>query len=208
MKVTAVTLRDTSPPSLVLDFSPDPGWPAGEKIEIDGQAVRRITLAAGQSLQLEPPAAAPSAVDALLASYPRSTRFSGEHACPRGAEHLSPGRAVWLPDESCSYCGSLHPDVFMERLERGDVVLHPTDKDYKVYVAACAGAAQFLQSYRGGADAIGRPVWTSRQIEQTKFYFQHLSADQRQRFVALLNFKSLRIGEPGYFYRLPFFICR
>ena len=33
----------------------------------------------------------------------------------------------------CTYCGSVHPDDFMERVEAGESVT-PTDKDYKTYI--------------------------------------------------------------------------
>lgn len=39
----------------------------------------------------------------------------------------------------------------------------------------------------------------------SKFYFQHLSEEQRGRFIELYNDKRLNIGYPGYFYNLPFF---
>ena len=61
-----------------------------------------------------------------------------DHQCPRRAEN--PGHQslsdhdTWREDNTCSYCGSLNPDVFMARLEAGDVELIPTDKNYKVYV--------------------------------------------------------------------------
>lgn len=42
-----------------------------------------------------------------------------------------------------------------------------------------------------------------------KFYFQHLSEEQKDRFVQLMNTKSkLRMHYPGYFYVLPFFVKR
>jgi hypothetical protein len=91
----------------------------------------------------------------------------------------------WRPDNTCSYCGSLSPEVFMARLDAGDVELGPTDKNYKVYVANAAGA-EFGHF--------------------AKFYFQHLSEAQQIRFVELLNAKRLKFGMPGHFYRLPYFI--
>lgn len=42
----------------------------------------------------------------------------------------------------------------------------------------------------------------------SKFYFEHLSDEQKQRFVELLNAGKLNLREPGHFYRLPFFISR
>ena len=107
--------------------------------------------------------------------------------CPRRGEDLVGGMHN-VPDEDnwyerdggrhCSYCGSQHPDDFMAHLEAGGEVT-PTDKNYKVYV-------------KGG------PF--------TKFYFQHLSEVQRQRFIGLLNEHKFMVGFPGHFYVLPFFV--
>lgn len=64
--------------------------------------------------------------------------------CPRAIENGggpdSPfkapfnGEMAWGDDQTCSYCGSLHPDALMAALEAGTVTLTPTDKSYKVYV--------------------------------------------------------------------------
>lgn len=106
--------------------------------------------------------------------------------CPRRCESLIPPFAPehdeWRVDGTCSWCGSIAPDKFME-LARAGVELGPTDKTYKVYVDAAATA-------RGGR----------------KFYFQHLSEEQRREFVELLRDGKLTIGFPGRFYVLPFFI--
>ena len=51
-------------------------------------------------------------------------------------------------------------------------------------------------------------VWATRESDDSKFYFQHLSEDQMGRFIELLNGKKLKIGYPGYFYQLPYFIAR
>lgn len=75
----------------------------------------------------------------------------------------------------------------MERLERGDVEVGPTDKSYKVYVRN-----------KGGETFGGR--------HETKFYFQHLTPLQMQRFVELANAGQIAMGYPGHFYTLPFFI--
>ena len=79
---------------------------------------------------------------------------------------------------TCSYCGSLHPDVFMDLCKQG-VELTPTDKDYKVYV-----------SHAG----------------TSKFYFEHLPKEQKLEFLAMLNRGELKIAYPGHFYVLPYFI--
>lgn len=77
---------------------------------------------------------------------------------------------------TCSYCGSLHPDDFMQAIHDGRKI-GPTDKNYKAYV--------------GKHDA--------------KFYFQHLSARQRAEFIDLHNAETMNIGYPGHFYVRPFF---
>lgn len=79
---------------------------------------------------------------------------------------------------TCSYCGSMHPDDLFTEIENGHE-LGPTDKNYKVYVGG-----------RG------------------KFYFQHLDSDQQQRFIDLLNAGKMKIGMPGHFYSMPFFMRR
>lgn len=80
----------------------------------------------------------------------------------------------------CSYCGSMHPDDFMEAMRSGKE-LGVTNKNYKAYVAT--------GDPNGG-----------------KFYFQHLSAEQRTEFIQLLNDKQV-VFEGGYgFEVLPYFI--
>lgn len=119
-------------------------------------------------------------------------------------------------DQTCDYCGSIFGDAFMARLEAGDVTLDPTDKSYKVYVHN-DGGAPFLQAYR--IDQPSKPgevmkdpmdqskwEWATRERQECKFYFQHLSEEQKRRFVELLNAKKLRLNYPGRFYRLPYFI--
>lgn len=107
--------------------------------------------------------------------------------CPRAIENgggpNSPfkppmnGEMEWRDDNTCSYCGSLSGDALMARLEAGNVKLRPTDKDYKVY------------------------------IDSGKFYFQHLSPEQRKRFIELYNAGQILLDVPGHFYVTPFF-CR
>jgi hypothetical protein len=107
-----------------------------------------------------------------------------EHRCPRrnegGGAARFPGPDTWRDldgDLRCSFCGSLHPDRFMERIKAGEK-LGPTDKTYKAYLDA--------------------PPWA-------KFYYQHLSEEQRAEFIELVNAKRINIGEPGYLYVTPFF---
>lgn len=89
------------------------------------------------------------------------------------------GEDYWRKDGTCSYCGSISPEALFEAVAAG-ARLTPTDKNYKVYV-----------------DLPER--------HHTKFYFQHLDDAGQKQFVKLLNDRALNIGEPGYFYRLPFF---
>lgn len=108
--------------------------------------------------------------------------------CPRRSE-LGDTSMFRLPAEDdyaaerCTYCGSMPPDLLMNFIERGLVTLEPTDKNYKIYVHADDGK------------------WR-------KFYFQHLSVDQRKRFVELVNEKKIKLSYPGHFYVPPFFMSR
>lgn len=139
-------------------------------------------------------------------------QLEGQHTCPRRAE----GNGVYMKDEDvwdigncCSYCGSLNPDELMRRLEIGDIELEPTDKNYKVYVSNLGGIP-FKQTCRdsekdpGGNDP-SKWVWVTRDMDQTKFYFQHLSKEQQDRFIELHNSKEMHIGYPARFYVKPYF---
>lgn len=132
--------------------------------------------------------------------------------CPRKIEgpfRINEFKYLNRPDDgTCDYCGSLLGDEFMRRLEAGDIELGPTDKSYKVYVRN-KGGALFKQSSRtdpGGTMDQTKWVWQTREMEQCKFYFQHLTEQQQIRFVELLNEKKIKFGEPGRFYVTPFFI--
>jgi hypothetical protein len=175
-----------------------------------------------------------------------------QHTCPRRAENPGPWNYDTGPDTwdnrggligqdrvgpSCSYCGSLHPDRFMELVREGWIV-GPTDKDYKAYFARpytddekAARKQRWLES-----DAVARAIrdlgerdsktaeqievdieqeWTEQQgplltdgEQVAKFYYQHLSDEQRAEFVEMVNDGRMKIGYPGYLYRLPFFARR
>ena len=126
--------------------------------------------------------------------------FCARLGCESTVEHL-PG---YIDDGACSVCGSLNADTFMARLEAGDVVLCPTDKNYKVYIHN-KGGSPFKQTY-GSKDKDGNHIWVCRDTDHSKFYFQHLSEEQKNRFVELLNEKKLHLDHPGYFYQTPFFV--
>lgn len=137
--------------------------------------------------------------------------------------------------QSCLFCGSLHPDRFMELVRDGWIV-GPTDKHYKAYLESpltdeqkAARRERWMKQ-----DAVARAIrelgekdgktperiqadldeqWAEQADgwlhgEQTaKFYYQHLSAEQRAEFITLYNEGRMKVGYPGHFYVLPFF-CR
>lgn len=134
----------------------------------------------------------------------------------------------------CSYCGSIEPNFFMGVIEQG-AEIGPTDKNYKVYVEVpnenpgeliIVGSANFDKQgchgwvpaedvvdeifKRSGSERGTHTKWVQlglRGPKQTlKFYFQHLSSEQKHKFVQLLNERKLNIGMPGHFYVTPFFI--
>ena len=80
----------------------------------------------------------------------------------------------------CSYCGSVEPEQFMDYI-KGEGQLGVTDKNYKAYLGDAG---------RG------------------KFYYQHLSTEQRHEFIQLLNEQKVNFGYPGFFTVLPYFIGR
>lgn len=138
--------------------------------------------------------------------------------CPRrsespGLSKIFPDGDEWRSDNSCSYCGSMNPDLLMARLEDGTLELGPTDKSYKVYVRNAGGEAM-MQVYRScpsGSERHGPKEcthWVTRETSQAKFYFQHLNEQQKSRFLELLNTQKLKYGHPGHFYILPYFLQR
>ena len=84
----------------------------------------------------------------------------------------------WRSNGTCSYCGSLSPDLFFQYISNGTEI-GPTDKSYKVYVREA--------------------------VPHHKFYFQHLSEGEQGEFIDLFNDNKINIGYPGHFYVTPFF---
>lgn len=101
--------------------------------------------------------------------------------CPRRLNELGPWERTEGLDtpvrDRCPFCGSLTPERFLERARAGHQ-LGPTDKPYKVYLAD----------------------------SNDKFYFQHLTNEQRREFFDLFQAGQLNLAYPGHFYVLPFFI--
>lgn len=125
----------------------------------------------------------------------------GTHRCGRRDESLHGSmEQAELPDhyrnagdgERCSYCGSVSGDSFMAFVRAGGEV-GPTDKNYKAYL-------------HDTKDDSGLTVRVK--APGMKFYFQHLSEEQKMEFIGLLNARAVKIGYPGHFYRLPYFCQR
>lgn len=72
---------------------------------------------------------------------------------------------------ACSYCGSMHPEDFMDAARDGKEI-GPTDKSYKVYVGDHEG----------------------------KFYTHHLHPNHSNEFYDLVMDGMVNIGYPGHFY--------
>lgn len=172
-----------------------PGAPEGSIdattfVEVGGG--ERLSLDQARSLANRLQAALGVAVLAERHAVAAAAPAEDRHVCPRreespvGALGRYPEHDLWQDrdgERCCTYCGSRNPDDLMALLRAGAAELGPTDKNYKAYVRGLDG-------------------------DHGKFYFQHLSVEQRREFVDLLNRKAFPIGYPGHFYVLPFFAQR
>lgn len=141
--------------------------------------------------------------------------------CPRreesfGGPSWAPSHDEWRgkdPRRTCSWCGAMHPDDFLAAVRAG-LTIGPTDKNYKAYVEETLTAtqrAELARAYEAQGflkDHVTELTETAAGEHVGKFYFQHLSEEQRDEFIGMLNAKSVTIGYPGHFYVLPFFISR
>lgn len=136
-----------------------------------------------------------------------------------------PGDDHWRSDGTCSYCGSMHPESFLRGVEKGDLVVGPTDKNYKVYLTSAPTEAD-VRRYREGLKNYGIGLmlaekgkpgefdkYADEQVKEGvhgadrgKFYFQHLTYEQMGRFVELHNAGKIRFGYPGHLYVPPYFM--
>jgi len=92
-----------------------------------------------------------------------------------------PDQDEWRDDKTCSYDGSLHPDVFMEYVKKEGMV-GTTDKAYKFY----------MPDYEGEVAGVA------------KFYTHHLSEEQGWEFWKLWKSKKVHWGQfPPY---VPIFL--
>lgn len=154
--------------------------------------------------------------------------------CPRRMDELGPqareeGLDSWVSGgglagqgsmgRSCSYCGSLEPDRFMELVRDGWVV-GPTDKSYKVYLGKPVTNEDRQRRKAEWVDRMSplgtedrealAEMWEREHAHpmsstEAKFYFQHLSEQERGEFIDLHNSKRMVVGYPGHFYVRPFF---
>lgn len=117
---------------------------------------------------------------------------------------------------TCSYCGCLDPEIFLFLIEQGCVV-GPTDKNYKLYLGqhyteeelaerkARFLAGDFARTLREQAgDAAVEAHWEkdradlySSKQDLGKFYTQHFSPDQADRFRARWKEGKIAWGYPG-----------
>lgn len=81
----------------------------------------------------------------------------------------------WCDDRTCSYCGSMMPEDVFKAIDEGKKIT-PTDKNYKIYVD-----------------------------DTKKFYFQHFSKEDQDKFIEAHNAKRINFAYPGYFYVIPYF---
>lgn len=156
-----------------------------------------------------------------------------EHA--EGMDSWTTGHGVVGQDAvglSCSFCGSLNPDRFMELVREGWIV-GPTDKSYKAYLDQPATdeekrakkerwlASDIGQALKRAAEAEGKtPGQVVEELERAyqaenpmadsagqtaKFYYQHLGAEQQAEFIEIHNSGRMRVGYPGHFYARPYF---
>lgn len=125
------------------------------------------------------------------------------HRCPRrdempGSDERYPGPDEFGPRMSmtngwspgCTYCGSISGDAFMEFVRAGGTVVG-TDKNYKAYVEKDTGVPaeryhETVTAPHGGTYEVSG-VKDGTGIQNGKFYYQHLSQEQRQEFIDLYN---------------------
>lgn len=136
---------------------------------------------------------------------------------------------------SCSYCGGMHQDDFMELVRTRAGTIVPTDKSYKAYLryAEAEPHKKFISgttSTKG--DTPPGPNWVRATEElldscdshssytnpgdwvlvrergptrEDKFYFQHLTKAQQTELIDLVNNRSIQFAHPGFFYTTPYF---
>lgn len=104
----------------------------------------------------------------------------------------------------CAQCGSVSGDAFMEYVREGHVV-HGSDKNYKAYLEKDTGTPHETEEYtytNGDYSHTGTQAKQGTGIQHAKFYYQHLSSEQRNEFVQLWNNRTLN----HMIYVMPYFM--
>lgn len=176
------------------------------------------------------------------------TATAVEMRCPRRNTYASfpigqaPGPDVWqdlealfgadsITGPTCSYCGSIQPDVLLDRL-RGGWFIEPSDRPERAYLnqpytdtelavvkvnnTGWRAARQLLLD-QGATDdqatAAADAWWNDNEAGEhrghtvAKIYFSHLDTRQQHEFVELYNNGTMLLTYPGHFYVRPEF-CR
>lgn len=64
---------------------------------------------------------------------------------------------------------------------------------------------QFFKAINEGRQIVPTDKNYKAYIDGRKFYFQHLSPKDRQKFIKLYNKGKMNLAYPGYFYTQPYF---
>ncbi len=112
-----------------------------------------------------------------MSTCPRRMTEFGPWKREEGLDDFATEHGIIGQGRGCTFCGSMHPDDFMEAVREG-AEIEPTDKSYKVYV----------RGYKNDGPNGG------------KFYFKHLSPAQGSEFKRLYEESKVVMGYPGHFY--------
>lgn len=109
------------------------------------------------------------------------------------------------PDDlRCDFCGGLRPEVFMRRLELGNIILSPVFHRgglnllprEQLFVRTWGGPC-FIEAYRISRKHGG---WATREVKDVRFYLNHLSRDELRRFAQLLDEGRVKLDCPTAIY--------
>lgn len=146
-------------------------------------------------------------------------------------------QAFWEADGTCSYCGSMSPDQFFAAVDAGAqitptdksykaYVTVPTENPGEMEITTSANGKggglppdgegwilatpEVCERYKWSKWSDG-PLWVKPSprpaTREAKFYFQHLDDAGMNRFIELLNAKTMKLAYPGHFYSRPYFIA-
>jgi len=144
------------------------------------------------------------------------------HTCPRRMSDLGPWKRepnldtwstghglVGIQGEqlSCSLCGSLNPDLFMQWLRDGGQI-GTTSKSYKAYIDCPYPNERYGATTEEQVAVEGGGSYRSISVygRTAKLYFQHLDEAQQLEFVELYNSGRITFSGGFSFETLPFFM--